>query len=430
MVCPASTNACPGKAWPEQVLEDGSVHLGCEHEFVTSGASILHADLDAFYASVEQRDEKRLRDRPVIVSGGGVVLACSYEAKACGVKTAMSIGQARRLCPEAPVVPPRMSAYTEASREVYRVFEETAPVVEALSIDEAFLDVTGLEHISGTPAKIAAVLRSEVREQVGLNISVGVARTKFLAKVASGACKPDGLLVVEPAGEKGFLHPLPIESLWGVGGVTSQKLHAMGISTVGDIARFDEVLLVTALGRSSGLRLIDLANNRDPRQVAPRSPRSSIGAQSAFQRGSRTPQELDSLAAALVDRITRRLRAADKVCRTVSVRFRFGDFARASRSHSFSHPANQTDTILFAVKDLMTRANPMIAERGLTLLGISLENLEKDDAVQMELPVQGEDSSALDAALDEVRDRFGAGAIKRASLVDRDGGASVPLLPD
>lgn len=415
---------------PATRLLFGSVHPGCEHEFVTAAATILHADLDAFYASVEQRDEPSLRDRPMIVSGGGVVLASSYEAKARGVKTAMNIGQARRLCPEAPVVPPRMKAYTEASRAVYEIFENTSPVVEALSIDEAFLDVRGLEHISGTPAEIAATLRREVLETVGLNISVGVARTKFLAKVASGACKPDGLLVVDPGAESDFLHPLPIESLWGVGKVTSTKLHSMGINTVGDIARCDEVLLVTALGENAGRRLIDLANNRDPRQVAPRSPRSSIGAQSAFQRDSRTPEEIDSLAAALVDRISRRLRDAGKVCGNVTVNFRFGDFARASRSHSFPQLTDQTETVLLAVRELLNKAGPVIEERGLTLLGISLSGLEADDAVQMELPMDGEDSSALDAALDEVRERFGAGAIKRASLVDRDGGVSVPLLPD
>jgi len=180
--------------------------------FVTTAATILHADLDAFYASVEQRDDPRLRGRPVIV-GAGVVLAASYEAKACGVRTAMGGRQARRLCPSAIVVPPRMSAYAEASKAAFRVFDDSSPLVEGLSIDEAFLDVRGLERISGTPAEIAARLRRDVRERVGLPITVGVARTKFLAKVASGVAKPDGLLVVPPHGELGFLHPLPVEAL-------------------------------------------------------------------------------------------------------------------------------------------------------------------------------------------------------------------------
>src|SRR6516164_9357269 len=211
--------------------------------FVGADASILHADLDAFYASVEQRDHPRLRGVPVIV-GGGVVLAASYEAKAFGVRTAMGGAHARRLCPRAIVVEPRMSAYSEASRAVFEVFEQTTPLVEGLSIDEAFLDVGGLRRISGTPAEIAAGLRRQVRAQVGLPITVGVARTKFLAKVASGVAKPDGLLVVRPGRELAFLHALPVEKLWGVGDVTADKLHAIGLTTVGEVACSDEAALV------------------------------------------------------------------------------------------------------------------------------------------------------------------------------------------
>ena len=421
----------------EQFGPTGSVLAGCEHRFVTERtvnegtgrASIMHADLDAFYASVEQRDDPKLRDRPVIV-GGGVVLACSYEAKARGVRTAMNGGQAKRLCPEAIVVPPRMTAYSEASRAVYEVFAETSPVVEALSIDEAFLEVSGLEHISGTPPEIAAALRREVLDLVGLKISVGVARTKFLAKVASGTCKPDGLLVVERDEEAAFLHPLPIERLWGVGKVTSEKLHSMGIGTVGELATCREESLVAALGPAAGRRLLDLANNRDPRHVQKREPRRSIGAQSAFPSGSRSDEELDSLAASLVDRTARRLRKAGRVCRTVVVGLRYGDFSRASRSHTLPGPTGRTDAILAAVRDLLTALRPAIEERGLTLLSISLANLDVDDAVQMELPFERDDASALDAALDELRERFGADAVTRASLIDRDAGVSVPLLPD
>ena len=207
--------------------------------FVSGEATILHADLDAFYASVEQRDDPRLRGRPVIV-GAGVVLAASYEAKAHGVRTAMGGRQARRLCPRAVVVRPRMSAYSEASKAVFRVFEDTTPLVEGLSIDEAFLDVRGMERISGTPTEIAVRLRRHVLERVGLPITVGVARTKFLAKVASGVAKPDGLLVVPPDGELAFLHPLPVERLWGVGHVTARKLHDRGIRTVGQVAELPE----------------------------------------------------------------------------------------------------------------------------------------------------------------------------------------------
>ncbi|HXM58264.1 MAG TPA: DNA polymerase IV, partial [Candidatus Dormibacteraeota bacterium] len=222
-------------------------------------ASILHADLDSFYASVEQRDDPSLRGRPVIVGGGGVVLAASYEAKAFGVRTAMGGNAARRLCPQAVVVEPRMSAYAAASRAVFEVFERTTPVVEALSIDEAFLDVRGMERVSGSPVEIAAWLRKEVREHVGLPITVGVARTKFLAKVASGVAKPDGLLLVPPDGEIAFLHPLPVERLWGVGQVTARKLHDHGITTVGQVARLGEPALVSMLGTALGRHLDALA---------------------------------------------------------------------------------------------------------------------------------------------------------------------------
>src|SRR5438132_5825742 len=216
--------------------------------FVLREARILHADLDAFYAAVEQRDEPRLRGRPVIV-GRGVVLAASYEAKAHGVRTAMGGAQARRLCPDAVVVPPRFSAYVDASQAVYRVFEDTTPLVEGLSIDEAFLDVRGLERISGTPTEIAVRLRRDVLARVGLQITVGVARTKFLAKVASGVAKPDGLLVVPPDQELAFLRPLPVERLWGVGPVTAAKLHEHGIAFVGEVAQLSEAALVSMLGR-------------------------------------------------------------------------------------------------------------------------------------------------------------------------------------
>src|SRR2546429_689272 len=223
--------------------------LRCEHMFVSSEASILHADADAFYASVEQRDDPRLRGRPVIV-GAGVVLAASYEAKAYGVRTAMGGRQARRLCPHAVVVPPRMSAYSDASKAAFEVFRETAPLGEGLSIDEAFLDVRGLGHISGSPVEIAAQLRREVLEHVGLPLTVGVARTKFLAKVASAVAKPDGLLVVPLGGELDFLHPLPVERLWGVGPVTADKLRQRGVTTVGEVAQLAEEVLVSVLGRA------------------------------------------------------------------------------------------------------------------------------------------------------------------------------------
>ncbi|MEX0851028.1 MAG: DNA polymerase IV, partial [Gaiellaceae bacterium] len=270
--------------------------------------TILHADLDAFFASVEQRDDPRLRGRPVIV-GAGVVLAASYEAKAYGVRTAMGGAQARRLCPHAIVVQPRMSAYSEASKAVFEVFDDTTPLVEGLSIDEAFLDVRGLQRIAGAPKEIAVRLRQEVLDQVGLPITVGIARTKFLAKVASGVAKPDGLLVVPPDGELAFLHPLPVERLWGVGRVTAEKLHSRGITTVGKVAQLDERVLVYMLGRAAGRQLHALAHNRDPRPVRVGRRRRSIGAQRALGRRPRSHDEIDAIVLALVDRLARRLRA-------------------------------------------------------------------------------------------------------------------------
>ncbi len=395
--------------------------------FVYEIAAILHADLDSFYASVEQRDHPRLRGRPVIV-GAGVVLAASYEAKAYGVKTAMGGSQARRLCPNAAVVPPRMSAYSDASKAVFRVFERAAPVVEALSIDEAFLDVRGLERISGTPATIAARLRREVRDEVGLPISVGVARTKYLAKVASAVSKPDGLLVVAPESELEFLHPLPVERLWGVGKVTSSKLRSRGIETVGQVAELEQAALVAMLGRAAGRHLHALAHNRDPRPVRTRARRRSIGAQRALGRRPRPREELDAVLMILVDRVTRRMRIARRVCRTVVLRLRFADYSRATRSSTMLDATAQTDTILALATGLLTLSMPAISSRGLTLIGVALTNLSDQGGIQLRLPF--ERIRELDETLDEIRNRFGSGAITRGTLVGRDPGPWVPLLPD
>ncbi len=396
---------------------------------MSHGASILHADADSFFASVEQRDDPGLRGRPVIV-GSWVVLAASYEAKAYGIKTAMSGTRARRLCPGAIVVEPRFSAYSEASRALYRVFEDTTPVVEGLSIDEAFLDVRGMERIAGTPVSIAARLRREVRERVGLPITVGVARTKFLAKVASGVAKPDGLLVVPPEGELAFLHPLPVERLWGVGAVTAGKLHARGITTVGEVALLGEEALVSMLGRGSGRHLHALANNRDPRPVVIGRRRRSIGSQRALGRSPTSLGAIDASLVALVDRVTRRMRAAHRVGRTVVLRMRFDDFSRATRSHTLARATAQTQPILATARGLLAASAPLIERQGLTLVGISVANLDDERAVQLTLPFDDDGARALDVALDGVRDRFGTGAITRGVLLGRDQGMSMPLLPD
>jgi DNA polymerase IV len=390
---------------------------------------ILHADLDAFYASVEQRDDPRLRGRPVIV-GGGVVLAASYEAKACGVRTAMNGRQARALCPQAVVVPPRMSAYSTASHDVFAVFHDTSPLVEPISIDEAFIDVRGLRTIAGRPSQIAAGLRAAVRERVGLPITVGVARTKFLAKVASGVAKPDGLLVVATDAELAFLHPLPVQRLWGVGRVTAEKLRSRGITTVAEVAELDVRALESMLGSGSGRHLHALAHNHDPRPVVVGRRRRSIGSQSALGRRRLAPAELDARLAGLVERVCRRLRSADRVCRTVVLRLRFDDFTRATRSHTLPAATADTAAILTALRRLLADSAGLIHDQGLTLIGVALANLDAADAIQLLLPFERRDVSGLDGVLDRVRDRYGSAAITRATLVGADPGFTVPLLPD
>jgi DNA polymerase IV len=442
---PARLFARPGRrsipgARKSRLQGPTSVHQGAEvvrgqreHLFVSvrqvtaQKATILHADLDAFYASVEQRDDPRLVERPVIV-GAGVVLAASYEARRCGVRTAMGGVEARRLCPDAVVVPPRMSAYSDASAAVFEVFEQSSPLVEGLSIDEAFIDVRGLERMAGSPIEIALRLRQEVREQVGLPITVGIARTKFLAKVASGLAKPDGLLLVPPAGELAFLHLLPVDRLWGVGRVTATKLNPRGIATVGHVAQLGELALVSMLGRATGRHLHALAHNRDPRPVQARRRRRSIGAQRALGRRPRSAEEIRAALTGLVDRVARRLRAGRRVCRTVVLRMRFADYTRATRSHTIGEPTDQTSAILATATHLLSTAMPTIERRGLTLIGIALTNLGENRDVQLVLPF--DHRRDLDAALDSVRERFGSAVITRGVLVGQDQGFSVPLLPD
>ncbi len=400
--------------------------------FVRCDASILHADLDSFYASVEQRDDPTLRGRPVIV-GGGVVLAASYEAKAHGVRTAMGGAQARRLCPHAVVVPPRMTAYSRASDAVFEVFRDCSPIVEAVSVDEAFLDVGGLRRVSGSPVQIAERLRADVRDRVGLPITVGVARTKFLAKVASQEAKPDGLLLVPPDGELAFLRPLPVRRLWGVGAVTAEKLHAHGIATVADVAELSESTLASLLGAAMGRQLYALSRNIDRRRVTTGVRRRSVGAQRALGRaGNRmSAAEIDAVVVNLIDRITARMRTAGRTGRTVVLRLRFDDFSRATRSRTLPWATSSTQPILAAARQLVASAAPLIAGRGLTLVGFAVSGIDRSGAQQLMLPF-GDDGSrlAIDAAIDRVRDRYGKSALTRAVLVGRDPGLEMPHLPD
>ncbi|CPR10808.1 DNA polymerase IV [Mycobacterium bohemicum DSM 44277] len=398
--------------------------------FVRCDASILHADLDSFYASVEQRDDPTLRGRPVIV-GGGVVLAASYEAKAYGVRTAMGGAQARRLCPNAVVVPPRMAAYTRASDAVFEVFRDCTPIVEPLSVDEAFLDVGGLRRVSGTPVDIAERLRADVRERAGLPITVGVARTKFLAKVASQEAKPDGLLLVPPDRELAFLHPLPVRRLWGVGAKTADKLRAHGIETVADVAELSESTLGSLVGAAMGRQLFALSRNIDRRRVSTGVRRRSIGAQRALGRAGNTMSaaEIDAVVVNLVDRITSRMRAAGRTGRTVVLRLRFDDFSRVSRSLTLPWATSSTRPILEAARRLVSSAAPLIAQRGLTLVGFAVTGIDRSGAQQLLLPF-GDETASVDAAIDQIRRRYGRSALTPAVLVGRDAGWEMPHLPD
>src|SRR5438067_11393547 len=341
----------------------------------------------------------------------------------------MGGAQARRLCPQAVVVEPRMSAYADASKAVFDVFEDTTPLVEGLSIDEAFLDVGGLRRVSGTPTEIATRLRGEVRERVGLPLTVGVARTKFLAKVASGVAKPDGLLVVPPDAELAFLHRLPVERLWGVGPVTARKLRERRITTVGHVARLGEPALVSMLGVFAGRHLDALAHNRDPRPVQVGRRRRPMGAQRALGRTPRTPDELNAILAGLIDRVSRRMRKARRAGRTVVLRLRFDDFSRATRSHTLTHATTHTPTLLRAARELLALCLPMIASRGITLVGVAVGNLD-DGTEQLVLPFEAHTGGELDAAVDAVRERFGSAAITRGALLGHDPGLEMPMLPD
>lgn len=390
--------------------------------------TILHADLDAFYASVEQRDDPALRDRPMMV-GGGVVLSASYEARRMGVKTAMSGGQARRLCPMVIEVPPRMEAYSQASKDVFDIFHDTTPEVEGLSIDEAFLDVTGLHRLVGPGRVVAAKLRARVLEEVGLPISVGCASTKFLAKVASAVSKPDGLLVVEPGRELEFLHPLPVERLWGVGPVTAEQLRSRGITHVRDVAATDVDDLMRHIGKGAARHLHAISNNADPRQVVTGRRRRSIGSQRSFPKGKLHRAESEAILLEVVDRVTNRLRAADRVARTVVLRLRFNDFKAATRSRSFTQATSSTALIHRMAKQLLDDAWPEAQERGLTRVGISVTNLSNADAVQLAFDLDDGMPIELDETIDGIRDRFGSASIGRATLVNHDT-RTVPLLPD
>jgi DNA polymerase-4 len=342
----------------------------------------------------------------------------------------MSTARARALCPEAVVVAPRMEAYSAASRAVFAIFHDTTPHVEGLSIDEAFLEVGGLLRIAGTPEQIAVQLRERVRAEVGLTISVGVARTKFLAKVASAVCKPDGLLIVEPDSEEAFLHPLPVERLWGVGAVTAKKLHSRGIHTVGQLAELEAETAELLLGKAAGAHLHALARLRDPRPVEDTKRRSSIGSQRALGNRPRTLDELALIVTQIMDGLAKRLRERESSCSTVVVRMRFGDYTNATRSRTLGAPTDRTEVLLGAAHTLHKSVASEVSERGATLVGVSLAGLVRSGEVQPELALDWHDGARIDSALDAIRNRFGAAAVTRAALLGREPGLSAPRLPE
>jgi DNA polymerase-4 len=399
-------------------------------------ASILHLDLDAFYASVEQLDDASLAGKPVVVGGTGnrgVVSTASYEARAFGVRSAMPTWRARRACPHAVFLAPRPDRYAERSRDVMAILRSTTPLVEQLSIDEAFLDVGGVLRRYGGAREVAATLRRCIREETGLTASVGVATTKFLAKLASGLCKPDGMLAVEPGTEVAFLDPLPVTKLWGVGPATFRTLDRMSIRTIGDVARLDEKVLVGVLGPALGAQLHALAHNEDPREVVTERETKSIGAEETYDRDLHTVAECRRELLRLSDRVSARVRRAGVAARTVTLKIRFADFETRTRAKTLPEATDVTTTVARTVHALLDAFD---AARGVRLLGVSLSRFEEANAVQQALPLDpgadpdtGREAAArerdrqrarIDHATDAVRARFGEDAVHAATLIEHE----------
>jgi DNA polymerase-4 len=390
--------------------------------------TILHADLDAFYASVEQLLDPGLRGRPVLV-GGGIVLAASYEARAHGIRAPMLARDAKRLCPDAVVVDGHFDRYLDFSAQVMAILEDSTPVIEQISIDEAFLDVRGSTHLLGPPSRIAREIRTRVKAEVGLPLSVGIASTKFLAKVASARAKPNGLVVVQHGTELDFLHPLPVEAMWGVGRVRSVNLHRFGIYTIGDLAEVPAQALTASIGSGSAGALHALSWNRDPRQVRGGRRAGSVGSQQALGRGLTDPDELSVVVLGLADRVGRRLRKKERSGSTVSLRVRFPGPRIVSRSHTLPTPTSSTAALTELGGVLLGRAIQG-QEEPVTLVGLSVSNLTTDEFLQLELDIDPGDvlrpgsgvdlkRRALDASVDGVRERFGRKLLKLGAAAER-----------
>jgi len=399
------------------------------------GPTILHADLDAFYASVEQLLDPALRGRPIAVGGsarGGVVLAASYEAKAFGVHGGMAGWRARQLCPRITFVRGHFESYQRLADDVMDILHAVTPAVERISIDEAFLDVSGSTHLFGSPAAIGARLRHQVRREVGLPISIGAARTKHLAKVASQVAKPDGLVVVDPDGERAFLAPLPVELMWGVGPVAQQRLAERGIRTIGDLAGTPSAALERLLGHAAGAKLAALAVNEDPRRIATSHRARSVGAQSALGRRRPTPELVRETLGHLADRVGGRLRAHARAGHTVTVRVRFAGMTAVTRSLTLPAPIAATLTLTEVAEELAWHALADHAGTDISLLAISVSNLVGQQHVQLELPLPPDDPRrpgsatgaarwAVDHSMDAVRAKFGRAAVTYLSTARSPG---------
>lgn len=404
---------------------------------MATAATILHADLDAFYASVEQMMDPSLRGRPIAV-GGGVVLAASYEAKAFGVQGGMTGRRARELCPDLHFVPGHFDEYQRLGDAAIGVLSDFTPVVERISIDEAFADVAGAEHLFGTPAEMAAEVRRRVRDEVGLPISVGVARTKHLAKIASQVAKPDGLVVVDPAKELEFLHDLPVELMWGVGPVTKGRLAQRGITTIGQLAHSGGQSVEGIVGHAIGAKLHDLSWNRDQREVRTPVRAGSVGAQSALGRKPADDGVIIPTMLHLADRVASRLRAKARAGRTVTARVRFLDLRSVTRSITLPAAISATGILAEIAAELVRSAlRDHRKEREISLLGISVSHFETHAHLQLELPLDLRDAAQrpgtrkgasrwiADRAIDAIRERFGREAVGYASVV-LSGGRAVP----
>jgi DNA polymerase IV len=388
-----------------------------------TGCTVLHADMDAFFASVELRSRPDLVGRPLVVGGGGsrsVVLAATYEARTFGVHSAMPMGRARRLCPSLVVIEPHRGHYEAASRGVMEIFRSITPLVEPLSLDEAFLDVSGAGRRLGSPRQIAELIRARVADEQGLPCSVGVASTKFIAKLASSRAKPDGLLVVPHQSVVQFLHPLPIGALWGVGERTEEVLTRLGLHTIGDIAATAESTLISALGKAAGSHLHALSWGRDERSVTPNEPERSIGSEETFARDVDDLLVIRRELLRLSERGAARLRGTAQVGRTVSIKVRFADFKTITRSRTLPEPTDVSRVVYDTACGLFDALDVQGAL--IRLVGVRIEGLSDAAGASHQLALSGgeDDWRAAEQAIDLATARFGSGAVRPAALVDRD----------